>query len=87
MNDKNLGAQDKKSIQIYIISCCFNDRLERMEIAFSKTKAIRIWEDFTGQDYKQYLKQQQNNIYDYSETAGTKINEFEINIAEILDLL
>ncbi len=86
MIDKTLEEINKRKFKVYIISCCLDDRLELMELEFNKQKAITIWENFTGKDYEEYLESQIKNIYDYSETAGTKINEFECKLSEVLSL-
>jgi hypothetical protein len=76
----------KEVIAIYVVSCCFNDLLEDMKVVFDEQEAIGIWENFTGRDYGEHLENQEKDIYDYSKTAGTKINAFEFKKSEILSL-
>ena len=76
----------KEVITIYVVSCCFDDLLEDMKVVFNKQEAIDIWESFSERDYGEYLANQEKKIYDYSKTAGTKINEFEFKKSEIHSL-
>jgi len=68
MKDKNFL---NKSITIYVVSCCFDDRLEKMEVVFKESEAIELWETFTGKDYNKFLDDLKKGLYNYSKTAGT----------------
>ena len=77
--------ENSLSLRIYIVLCCFDDRLETAEISFTEKKAISIWEGFTDRDYKAYMENKEDaKSYDYSKTAGTKIIEFDISYDSFL---
>jgi len=56
-----------------------------MEVVFNESEAIELWEVFTSRDYNEFLYDLKEGIYNYSKTAGTKINEFEFNLSDVID--